>query len=93
MEDTDFILMIIDLLDEYIQGRISARIMIAKYDELIRNHFPWDTKNKKMKSIERFQDKLALFVENGDSRKEDENYFGVLELNNYVSEFLKSLKE
>ena len=67
--------------------------MIKEYDDMICNFFTWDSKNERINQIEKFQNNLAFFVENEEWRKEDENYYGVVELNKYVKDFLDFLKK
>ena len=82
----------LDVLKDYVEERIPAREMIKNYDKIICEYFPWGTDNEKLIRIESFQDKLALFVENPEWRKEDVNYYGVTELNKYVKELIDFIK-
>lgn len=92
MEENRILKNIVNLLNSYLHGKIKANLMIKKYDEIISEHYPWGTKNKKLKILESFQDELAFYVENPEWRKQDENYYGTEDLDVKIKEFLSNLE-
>ena len=92
MDEETLVQSILKLLKDFTCRKLSAKEMINQYNDLICEYFPWGTGNAKLRLIEQFQNKLALYVENDEWREEDESYYGPKELDKYVQEFIDYLE-
>lgn len=93
--DENFILdAVIELLNSYLTNEIKAAEFVKRYDNIIINDaFPWNSKNIKIQSLDKFQDELSLFVENKEWRKQHQSYYDEKELRKKTEDFKKYLIE
>ena len=91
--ENKFLHKIISFLQDYLNSKISAKNMISKYENLICEEFPWDTKNPKLHAIDEFHTDLTLYEEDKIERdKHPIDYYGPEQLKTKAQEMLNKLR-
>jgi hypothetical protein len=92
MKEDEFVKRVIELLESFQRGKISAEPMIREYENLMANECPYEllTESRQLTLIDEFQTELALYVEKPELRAESKQYYGPEELKKKVDEFLGS---
>lgn len=93
MDKKQIVIAIIRILQNYLEGKSSAKEMIENYDEFMREYFDYESDDQQLVMIDDFQTELALFVEDSEKRKDHRDYYGEEELTKKVKEFLQAIWE
>lgn len=94
MSEKDIFRVVVKLLKAYLNNEINASEFVQRYDNIItEKEFPWDLDNDKIEALDEFQNKISLFVDNPEWRKEHQSYFGEQELKKKVEGLLNYLEE
>lgn len=78
---------LVNLLDEYLAGKISGNELTQRYNSAICDDFDWDVEDVRYKALDSFDDELALYVEDPSARGESQAYYGPDELLKKVRDF------